>query len=561
MPLGEFLFAYLHRCGVRHSFGLPGDFALSTYAWLEKSKIRSITMTHEPSAGFAADAYARVNGLGLVCVTYCVGGLNVLNAIAGAYAEKSPVVVVSGAPGRKDREKDPLLHHKVKTFETQRRVYDEVTVASTVLLEEERAAAEIVRCVEACLRHKRPVYIEVPHDMADRLISTAAIPAQPHEESDPHTLAASVAETLGLIRTAKKPVILAGVELARYRLAPVALRMAERLQIPIAADLLSKSAIPENHPLYLGVYGGAMSSDERVRKYVEASDLVLMLGTFITDMSMGFYTAKLDRGRSVLATTERISVRYHRYESVRFPDFLGAIAAARISPKRFRPSKLHTAPKALRKNERSDRLSVVDVFRILSLHLDEHCCVVADIGDSIFGAVGIRSARQAQFIAPAYYMSMGFAVPASIGIELARADLRPYVVVGDGAFQMTGTEISTAVRLGLDPIILILNNDGYGTLRQICEGSFNQITRWNYDKICDLVGGGTSANVETKGELDDALRSARDGGGLRVLNLVLPRADISPQLETISREVKRIRGSGKVGARREKHLRPSRRPA
>jgi len=107
MPLGEFLFEYLHRRGVRHSFGIPGDFALSTYAWLEKSKIRSITTTHEPGAGFAADAYARANGIGLVCVTYCVGGLNLLNAIAGAYAEKSPVVVVSGAPGRKDREKDP----------------------------------------------------------------------------------------------------------------------------------------------------------------------------------------------------------------------------------------------------------------------------------------------------------------------------------------------------------------------------------------------------------------------------------------------------------------------
>jgi len=120
MPMGEFLFAYLHHRGVRHSFGIPGDFALPTFAWLEKSKIRSITMTHEPSAGFAADAYSRVNGIGLVCVTYCVGGINVLNAIAGAYAEKSPVVVVSGAPGRKDREKDPLLHHKVKTFETQR---------------------------------------------------------------------------------------------------------------------------------------------------------------------------------------------------------------------------------------------------------------------------------------------------------------------------------------------------------------------------------------------------------------------------------------------------------
>src|SRR6266498_3061791 len=126
MPLGQFLFEYLYRRGVRHSFGIPGDFALPTFTWLEKSKIQSITMTHEPAAGFAADAYSRINGIGLVCVTYCVGGLNVLNAIAGAYAEKSPVVVVSGAPGRKDREKDPLLHHKVKTFETQRRIYDEV---------------------------------------------------------------------------------------------------------------------------------------------------------------------------------------------------------------------------------------------------------------------------------------------------------------------------------------------------------------------------------------------------------------------------------------------------
>src|SRR3954470_4882247 len=170
MPLGQFLFEYLHRRGVRHSFGVPGDFALPTFAWLDKSPIQSITMTHEPSAGFAADAYSRLNGIGLVCVTYCVGGLNVLNSIAGAYAEKSPVVVVSGSPGKAEREKDPLLHHKVKTFETQRRVYDEVTVASTVLLDEQTAASEIIRVVNAAIQHKRPVYIEVPYDMVDKQI-------------------------------------------------------------------------------------------------------------------------------------------------------------------------------------------------------------------------------------------------------------------------------------------------------------------------------------------------------------------------------------------------------
>jgi indolepyruvate decarboxylase len=548
MPLGEFLFEYLYRCGVRHSFGVPGDFALPTFAWLEKSKIESVTMTHEPSAGFAADAYSRINGIGLVCVTYCVGGLNVLNAIAGAYAEKSPVVVISGAPGRKDREKDPLLHHKVKTFETQRRVYDEVTVASTVLLDEERAAAEIVRCVDACLRYKRPVYIEVPHDMAGRQIPIVLAPVLAPEASDPPALAEAVEETLALLRAAKRPVILAGVELARYRLAHLVVQIAERINIPIATDLLSKSAIPENHPLYLGVYGGAMSSDEHVRKYLESSDLVLMLGTFITDMSMGFYTAKLDRERTVLATTERVSVQYHRYESIQFRDFLEALAKARIRSKAFAHPNRHAAPKSLQNKERSQALTIVDFFRILSLHLDEKCCVIADIGDAIFGAVGVRSERQAQFIAPAYYMSMGFAVPASIGVALAAKKLRPYVVVGDGAFQMTGTEISTAVRLGLNPVILILNNDGYGTMRRIHEGKFNVITQWNYQKICELVGGGAAAIVTTKGELDEAIRGAQDSGKLTVIEVKVPRDDISPQLARIGLEVAKLRG-WKVPAR------------
>ena len=552
MPLGQFLFEYLYRRGVRHSFGIPGDFALPTFTWLEKSKIQNITMTHEPAAGFAADAYSRINGIGLVCVTYCVGGLNVVNAIAGAYAEKSPVVVISGAPGRKDREKDPLLHHKVKTFETQRRIYDEVTVASTVLLDEQRAASEIVRCVEACLRHKRPVYIEIPHDIVDRKIPVTGILVGAPEKSDPHTLEAALQETLSLIRAAKKPVILAGVELARYRTARLVVRMAERMNIPIAADLLSKSAVPENHPLYLGVYGGAMSSDEHVRQYVESADLVLMLGTFITDMSMGFYTAKLDRRCTVLATSERTSVQYHRYDSIQFRDFLEGLAAANIRPKRFKHPDPHAPPKPLKNGERSSALTMVDVFRILSLHLDERCCVIADIGDAIFGAVGIRSARQAQFIAPAYYMSMGFAVPASIGVAMATRRLRPYVLVGDGAFQMTGAEVSTAVRLGLNPIIIVLNNDGYGTMRKIREGCFNTITQWNYSKICKLVGGGEGITASSKGEFDDALARAQKSDRVHVIELRISRDDASQQLSRIAAEVRKVRGKPTGGARKIK---------
>jgi indolepyruvate decarboxylase len=544
MPMGQFLFEYLHRRGVRHSFGVPGDFALPTFAWLDRSPIQSITMTHEPGAGFAADAYSRINGIGLVCVTYCVGGLNVLNAIAGAYAEKSPVVVISGAPGRKDREKDPLLHHKVKTFETQHRVYEEVTVASTVLLDEERAAGEIVRCVEACLRHKRPVYIEVPHDMVDRQIPTAIPSEYAAPASDPQTLAASIEESISLLSKAKKPVILAGVELHRFGLTDVAIKLAETLNIPIAADLLSKSAVRENHPLYLGVYGGAMSSDTEVRAYVESADCVVMLGTFITDMSMGIYTARLDRRRTILATTEQINICYHRYEDVHFPDYLRGLLteAAKLKPRSFKHPNKQAGPVPLKKSELTDPLTMAEVMRIVGLNLDESSCVVSDVGDGLFGAVGIRTNARAEFIAPAYYLSMGFAVPASIGVAVADSNLRPFVLVGDGAFQMTGTELSTAVRLGLRPIVLVLNNEGYGTMRKIRDGRFNVISQWKYGKICELVGGGESSVATTKGELDGAIRAALGSNQLHVIDVQLPRDDVSPQLKNMTEELGRLRG-------------------
>jgi TPP-dependent 2-oxoacid decarboxylase len=548
MPMGQFLFEYLHRRGVRHSFGVPGDFALPTFAWLEKSPIKSITMTHEPGAGFAADAYSRINGIGLVCVTYCVGGLNVLNSIAGAFAEKSPVVVVSGAPGRKDREKDPLLHHKVKTFETQRRVYDEVTVASTVLLDEQTAAAEISRCVEACLRHKRPVYIEVPHDMVDREIPTVQIPESIKVQSDPQVLEEALGESLAMLRAAKKPVILAGVELHRFGLTDVAVKMAERMNIPIAADLLSKSAVPENHPLYIGVYGGAMSSEPAVRSYVESADCVMMLGTFITDMNMGIGTANLDRNRVILATTESIRVQYHKYEDIEFLDFLQGLADARLPRKNFKHPNPHYEPKPLAKSELTQPLNMKELIRIVSLNLDENCCVVSDVGDGLFGAVGIRTSERAEFIAPAYYLSMGFAVPASIGVAIANPKLRPIVLVGDGAFQMTGTELSTAVRLGLNPIVLILNNDGYGTMRKIRDGAFNIISRWNYGKICELVGGGEYSVAVTKGELDGAIRSALGSTTTRVIDVRIPRDDMSPQLANMTAEMAKLRGAKKIEA-------------
>ena len=216
--IGEYLIQRLHAHGVRHVFGIPGDYVLGFYDQLQRSPLRIINTCDEQGAGFAADAYARVRGLGAVCVTYCVGGLKVANTTAEAFAEKSPVVVISGAPGMREREKNPLLHHKVREFDTQKKVFEQLTVASTVLSDPQTAFQEIDRVLHAALRYKRPVYIELPRDMVDVPGIAHHDPAEIHETSDPRTLRAALAEAHGDDQRGEKPVILADVEVHRFGL-------------------------------------------------------------------------------------------------------------------------------------------------------------------------------------------------------------------------------------------------------------------------------------------------------------------------------------------------------
>src|SRR5437763_12368147 len=216
--IGEYLIRRLCAHGVRHVFGIPGDYVLGFYEQMLRSPLRIVNTCDEQGAGFAADAYARVRGLGAVCITYCVGGLKLANSTAGAFAEKSPVVVISGAPGMKEREKNPLLHHKVREFDTQKKVFEQLTVASTVLSDPQTAFQEIDRVLHAALRFKRPVYIELPRDIVNVPGLAHHTPAEVHEESDAAALREALHEAAYMIETAKKPVILADVEIHRFGL-------------------------------------------------------------------------------------------------------------------------------------------------------------------------------------------------------------------------------------------------------------------------------------------------------------------------------------------------------
>jgi TPP-dependent 2-oxoacid decarboxylase len=539
--VGEYLIERLYSYGVRHVFGIPGDYVLGFYDLLSKSKLKVINTCDEQGAGFAADAYARVRGLGVVCVTYCVGGLKVANTTAEAFAEKSPVVVISGAPGMKEREKNPLLHHKVREFDTQKRVFDQLTVASTVLSDRQSAFQEIDRVLHAARRYKRPVYIELPRDQVFVSGMAHHRAREVHERSNLSSLRAAVAEAAEMIGSARRPVILADVEVHRFGLQDQVVQLVEKTGIPVAATVLGKSVIGEQHPLYLGIYEGAMGRDD-VRRYVEGSDCVILLGAFMTDINLGIYTAQLDPARSIYATSEKLSVRYHVYEEVRFKDFIGGLLGAQL---RRRPrGRLPRRPAILpfRMRNRDTPVSVKRLFERLNGFLCDETVVVADVGDALFGATDLFIRERTEFLAPAYYTSMGFAVPACVGAQLANPRLRPLVLVGDGAFQMTGMELATIARYQLNPVVVVLNNSGYGTERHMQDGPYNDLWPWEYHRFPEVLGAGRGFLVRTEADLDQALNEAKAWRqSFCLLDVRLAKLDRSPALDRLAaRMAKRI---------------------
>ena len=532
--IGSYLIERLHAMGVDHVFGIPGDYILTLYKMLEASPIELVGMTREDSAGFAADAYARIKGLGCVCVTYCVGGLSTCNSVAGAYAEKSPVVVLSGSPGMSERDRNPLLHHKVKEFSTQFEVYEKITVASAVLSDPLTAFHEIDRVLAAAVRYKRPVYLEIPRDL---VTAPQVIPHRPPAglpPSDPNALREALDEATAWLTAAKRPMILADVEIHRFGLQDDLIALAEGAGLPIASTILGKSVIPEGHPLFVGVYEGAMGRAE-VAARVEEADCLLMLGCFLTDINLGIFTAKLDPSKCIDATSEDLRIRHHHYREVRLDDFVRGLIARRMQLARplVPPRESSVAPPWTAVPDAPT--TSARLFARLDRLLGEDMVVIADIGDSLFGSADLHMTRRTEFISPAYYTSMGFAVPAAVGAGMANRGYRALVIVGDGAFQMTGMELSTIARNGLNPIVVVLNNHGYTTERFILEGSFNDVHEWKFHKIPEVLGTGLGLEVRTEGELDAALELAlANTSSFSLLNVHLDKMDRSPALERLA---------------------------
>lgn len=539
--IGAYLVRRLEEEGVDHVFGVPGDYCLTFFSLLEKSPITVVNTCDEQGAGFAADAYARMKGLGACAITYCVGGLKVANAIAQAYAERSPVIVISGAPGLHEQQRNPLLHHRVRDFDTQLRVFRELTVGATLLDDPLTAASEIERMFALARRYSRPVYIELPRDMAIAEIGPLTTRPLPPETSDAEALAVAVAEAVEQMSISRRPVILAGEELHRFHLQEALTQLVERTGIPVAATIMGKSVFPESHPAYIGVYEGAMGQ-EAVRDYVEKSDCLVLLGAMMTDINLGLYTANIKRRYAIYAAKDRVAVGVHAYDDLRVEDFVHGLAAHPWEKRVVEPYRHPERPGPFTATD--NKVTIEAVMRQISAFIEDDMIVIADPGDALFGASDLYISDGAHFLSPAYYCSLGFAVPASIGVKAAAPKLRPLVLVGDGAFQMTGMELSTAARFGMNPIVIVLDNDGYGTERPMLDGRFNDVLRWRYSEIVSVIGGGSGFRVTSEKEMEAALAQARaNDSGWSLIHVVLDRDDHSSALKRLTAKLgERVRG-------------------
>jgi indolepyruvate decarboxylase len=348
--------------------------------------------------------------------------------------------------------------------------------------------------------------------------------------SDPDSLKEAVAEAAQWINGSKRTVIVAGVEIQRFGLQDDVISLIEGSSIPFAATMLGKSVISELHPLYVGLYEGAMGREE-VTRFVEESDCVILLGTFMTDINLGIFTANLDPANCIYATSEQLRIRHHHFDGVLLPDFIRALAAAGPRPP---ARKLPPQPQRCAGPFQLQPTAPITISRLiarLNESLTDDTAIIADVGDALFAATELCVRTRTTFISPAYYTSMGFAVPAALGVQVAQPKLRAIAIVGDGAFQMTCMELSTIVRHGFPSIVIVLDNRGYGTERALHPGDFNDINPWQYHKLPEIFNGGTGYEVRTEADFDKALRAAlADTSGMSLIQAHIGLDDHSSAL-------------------------------
>lgn len=531
MTVIEHVLSRLHAIGVTDVFGVPGDFAfpvndaISLYPGM-----RWIGCCNELNAAYAADGYARIKGLGAICTTYGVGELSALNGIAGAYAEHLPLFHLVGAPNMAVQVARAVMHHTLGNgeYDLFHRMAQPVVCASAIITPQ-NAAFETERLIAEALYHRRPVYMAFPADYASQTVVGEASPL-PLPHSDPAFLAAATDAIISAVAKARTACFLPGILLARTGLRSQMQAVIDASGLPFATMFMGKSVLEEQQPAYIGMYDGRLMNED-VREFVEGCDVVIEVGTLMSDFNSGAFTARLDPAKTITISHHVTHAGGKTYSSVEMGDLLAALAQRLPKRQDLRGPKVSSLGEPA--GSGNDPITAAALYPRWERFLRKNDILVAETGTASMGLGFARMPSDASFHNQTLWGSIGWATPAAFGAAVAAPDRRIVLVTGEGAHQFTSQEISQFPRLGLRPIIFVLNNSGYLIERLLCKDpaiAYNDVAQWRYSELPHALGcdGWFTARAGTCGELDQALSAAADAATGAYIEVVTDAYAASP---------------------------------
>jgi pyruvate decarboxylase len=571
VKLADYLLTRLHQLGVRSIFGVPGDFNLSLLDYVEPANLHWVGCCNELNAGYAADGYARINGLSALITTFGVGELSAINAVAGAYAEIAPVVHIVGTPSREMQLSRTRVHHTFADgeFRNFAKMYSYVTIAQANLIDPRTSPSMIDDVLIQCLLHGRPVYIQVPTDMvamsvsASRLSTPLTVPAPISPENESKAIEAVLSQIYASLR----PAIYVDGESRAFGALDEIRQLISKTQWPTWTSVFGKGLIDESLPNVHGLYA-ADSGSATAKEYVESADLVLCFGPHYSTTNT--YQSKSNPKAEV---SIEFSASMVKIESERFWDLpakhilqklIEALDLSKLNTQRPFPTKenLENPARNFSGLVDSEPLTQKDFYHMLSPLLRAGDILLGETGTAGYGTREIPLPPHARLFNPVTWLSIGYMLPAALGAALAQRELttqgkwhgirqaRTILVIGEGSVQMTVQEISTIIREKLDMAIIVINNAGY-TIERCLHGRlqhYNDLAQWQYSRLPEVFGPADrtddyqtcSFQVKNWGELRSALKDERmqKGKGLLLAEVFMDAMDApAPLLPYMQKQI------------------------
>ncbi|KAH6677495.1 thiamine diphosphate-binding protein, partial [Halenospora varia] len=541
VDVAEYLFTRLHQIGVRSVHGVPGDYNLVALDYLPGTGLKWVGNCNELNAGYAADGYARVKGMSAIITTFGVGELSAVNALAGAYSERVPVVHIVGYPSTASQRDGMMLHHTLGNgnYNIFADMSRDISVVVAKLNDPSTIAAQIDHALQQCWVQSRPVYIALPTDIVRKKIEGERLkePIDLHYPgNDPDKEDYVVDVVLKYLTAAKNPIILVDACAIRHRVLEEVHDLIEKTNLPVFVTPMGKGAVNETHPNYGGVYAGD-GSQPIVKERVEASDLILSIGAIKSDFNTAGFSYHTSQLNSIDFHSTHTVVRYSEYPGVHMRGVLRKIIN-KIDLSKLSTVSGPTVKNAITENEDSSpTITQAWFWPMMGSYLKDNDIVITETGTANFGIWETKFPAGVTALSQVLWGSIGYSVGATQGAALAARDAgenrRTILFVGDGSFQLTAQEVSTMIRLGLKPTIFVICNDGYTIERFIhgMEAEYNDIQTWHYKDLVKVFGAkeGTyrTYQIKTKQEITALFKDAEFNSAdkLQFVELYIPKED------------------------------------